>query len=480
MTTQSPKRSLQQVCEQLQQQLVSVARDRHCEVAERFLEWFGWEDPAPLAFPGDLVHMPSVSYLLSCRGQGVLAAHFVLPGALRPPSSVIQRGLDFCECTRTFVRATRAIKVRYAFVTDLQRAYLYETNTEELLLSADSPVELEREFRNVLDKPSVVEGSLDEARRHPRSHLARQLREWRSSWSELLINQWQVPEPEAFLVLDRLVLLRALAERYVMLRIGKQISVELDDLMSEAQSSEKPVGLGRDLLRLVRDVWHEGDIELCALQPHADTALERDELAVPLLRELGLISRAKFQLATVLESFNYGDAAEKARVRMIPEENEERLSALAAQTVRTVDDFQIEVDLAEEGYRAVLYWFDQLTALYDRLEREYDNQQVPPALETKSDDLFQWSAAETNRPAALRDTFQHALEKGLIVYCATPHQMRVAKLSLYLHIIERCASSRRRLSRFPHVERCLRKRPTMLETDRKMIFQGGVQEWEVI
>ena len=476
------QRSLRQVCEGLQQQLVSVARDRHCEVAERFLEWFGWTDAAPLALPPDRVETPSVSYLLTSRNQGVVVAHFVLPGALTPPSVVIQRGLDFCESTRGLVTATRSIKVRYAFITDLQRAYLYDSVTEELLVNADSPAELEQEFYDLLEKKRVCEGALDETRRHPRSHLARQLREWRASWIDVLVHQWQVPEDEAVQVLDRLTLLRCIAERNVLLRVGKQLSQQLAEIFFAAQERSKSVGLGKAIERVFQEIWRECDLDLFALKPHADAVLEQDALAVPLIRELALISRSKFQLATVLESFNYGDAAEKARVRMIPEENEERLAALAAQTLESVDDFRIEVDLAEEGYRAVFYWFDQITGLYERLEREYETQVTHTTSHVSSQDLFQWSAAETRRPRALQDAFQYALENGLVVYCATPHQMRVAKLTLSLHIIERCMAGRRKLARFPHVEKCLRKRPSVLETDRKMIFQHHMpeKEWEVI
>ncbi|HOJ33556.1 MAG TPA: hypothetical protein PKY35_09085 [Candidatus Hydrogenedentes bacterium] len=479
---QSSKRPLHHVCEMLQQQLVSVTRDRQCDVAERFLEWFGWTEPAPLGMPANLSPVPTVSYLLTPRGQGMLAAHFVLPGTLKPPSAIVQRGLDFCEATRPVVAATRAIKVRYAFMSDLQRAYLYDAFSEELLLTADSPEELEREFRDVLAKERVLEGSLDEVRRHPRSHLARQFREWRTAWSNLLTQQWQVPEEEAFVAMDRLVVLYCLAEKNVLLRTSRQLSQQLAGLVAHAQNKKEPTGLGKAFSAILQELWREWGAEICARQPHADAVLEQDSVVAPLLREFGLISRSKFHLATILESFNYGDAAEKARVRMIPEENEERLGALAAQTIDTIDEFQIELDLAEEGYRAILYWFDQLTSVYERLCREYELRYHDVQVERQGLDLFQWSAADASRPAALRDSFQHAMEHGLVVYCATPHQMRVARLLLYLHLIERCAASRTRLIRFPHVEACLRKRPLMLETDRRMIFKPveSSGEWEAI
>ena len=480
---QSSRHSLQQLCESWRQQLASLTKEKQCVFAEKFLEWFGWTAPSPLAFPGDASQAPGVSYLLQQRGHGVVAAHFVLPGALKPPAALLERGLDFCEITRALVTATRAIKVRYAFISDLYRAYLYDAVDEDLLVTADTPANIDSEFGSILQRDRVVDGSLDDIRRHPRSYLARQYREWRGRWCAALIQEWQATEAQAALAMDRLVLLRYMAERNALVRTGWQFRRQCTDLIRIARTAQAG-GVGHTLVSLYRDVWKHWDAELYAPEAHLDSILEQDAVAGPLLREFALLSRAKFQLATILESFNYGDAAEKARVRMIPEENEERLAALAKQTVESIDGFRIELDLIDEGYRAVLYWFDQLTGLYARLARENQNQPQPfgrPAGH-EGPDLFEWSQADAGRPAALRDPFHHAFERGLVVYYATEHQARVVRLLFYLHVIDRYTNARQRIMRFPPIESALHKRPRMLDTDRKLIFRQAAasDEWEAI
>ena len=71
--------------------------------------------------------------------------------------------------------ATRELRHSYLFVTDLQRAYLYDVWTEDLLLHADSPIEFLHTFDDVLAKALVLDGSLLELRRPPRTGVARQL-----------------------------------------------------------------------------------------------------------------------------------------------------------------------------------------------------------------------------------------------------------------------------------------------------------------
>ena len=57
-------------------------------------------------------------------------------------------------------------------------------------------------------------------------------------------------------------------------------------------------------------------------------------------------------------------------------------------------------------------------------------------------DLFAWSEMDAQRPLALGDKLTHAVERGLVVYCATPRQRRTARLLLYLHAA-RCCERRR-------------------------------------
>jgi len=470
---------LKQLCESCWEHLADSSKDEQSRWAERFLEWFGWLEPTPVACPGDVAHTSAVSYLLQQNAQGVAAAHFVMPGVLKPPSSVLDRGLDFCEITRALVNATRAMNVRYALISDFFRAYLYDATTDELLLTADTSAEISSEFGEVLDRVRVCEGSLEELRRHPRSHVARQLREWGLRWIDTLMVDWRAPEETAWLAVDRLLLLRYMAERDVLRRPGWQLRRRFSNVVSHA-SGPSPQGSGSALVGLFGELWSAWGVNMFSPEGRLDAIFEQDALVAPLLREYGLLSRTKFQLATILESFNYGEASEKARVRMIPEKNEERMAYLAKQTLAGIDDAHIELDVEEEGYRALFHWCDQLLLLYERAAREYERQAASREEPSPAQDLLAWSEADASRPQALRDPFQQAVEHGLVVYYSSPRQRRTARLMLYLYLIERSKSLKARIIRFPQVESALEPRPRMLDTDRKQIYRPAEQEWEAI
>jgi hypothetical protein len=214
--------------------------------------------------------------------------------------------------------------------------------------------------------------------------------------------------------------------------------------------------------------------------PALDAVLERDDIAAPLLKEFALHSRSKFTIASLLESFNYGDAAEKARVRMVPKASEEREVYLARQTRATIDQARIEIDLSDEGYRAIFHWFDKLVALYERLDIESDIPVERGAGRPEDIDLFAWSEMAAKRPQALGDRLQYAVEHGLVVYCSTPRQWRTARLMLYLHLISRYYQTKHRFLHFPCMAETLRERPRVLDTDRKWIYQpapGDSEDW---
>ncbi len=475
-----PKLDLKKLCEAWRERLAEACHENQARFAEEFLQWFGWADPVPVACPGHMGSIAPVSYLLEREQYGVIAAHFMPPGSLPPPSSLQERGLDFCDATRLLCNATRVMNVRYAFATDFFRGYFYDTMTDELLLGADTPAGISQDMGEVLEQVRVEEGALDEIRRQPRSHSARMLREWMERWFEALNADWQCPEELAWLALDRLVLLRYMAERNSLKRGGWQIRQIFGEMLSAA-SGRGARGAGHSLVALCHELHAKWHIGLFAPEQRLDATLEQDEVSSPLLHEFCMLSRSKFQLPTILESFNYGEAAEKARVRMIPEVNEERSAYLAKQVVEGIDAARIELDLDGEGYRAIFYWFDQLLALYDRLAGEYENSLDQAQASAPAPDLFAWSEADASRPHALRDPFQHAVEQGIVLYCASPRQQRTARLLFYLHLIERYRSAKSRILRFPSIETALQPRPRMLESDRRRIFEPGVEsEWEAM
>lgn len=469
---------IQRLCESWWERLADSSRDDHHRYTEKFLALLGWgsDDFEPAAVPGQ----PSVTaYVLRANQHAPLVAYFTLPGMLEPPAAILKRGLDFCETTRSLTDTNRFFGAPYAFVTDLFRSYLYDVRTDELLLSADAPAQFVQEFDDVLCKDRVYAGALDEIRRQPRSYTARRLREWLQRWSETLCVDWRAPEETAWLALDRLVTLRYVLQRNLDEKPGWQLAGEFGRLLCLAVSGRSE-GIGRRLTELFGDAYRQWGADLFAPQPPLEATFEQDGLAGPLLRELALLSAAKFTIPTILESFNYGDAAEKARVRMIPEQNEERSLYLSQRVADNVDSTHIELDVADEGYRSVLHWLDQVIDTYERLHAEFDAAAHSPKTLNEDMDLFGWSEMDSLTPNAFTDTIGHAIERGITVYCSSPRQFRTARLMLHLHLIDRFERSSTRFQGFPKVDASLKRRPAMLETDRRRIFQQPREsEWGV-
>ncbi|HIJ74168.1 MAG TPA: hypothetical protein HPP83_08720 [Candidatus Hydrogenedentes bacterium] len=475
---EAPQR-ITRLCESWWEKLANSTKAEQNRYAEEFLSLLGWADPVSLAPKEAWAELAGAAYLLRGGSTSVIA-YFVMPGVLDPPASIGERGLDHCQATRTLTNAAGTLHIEYAFITDLQRSYLYDVPADELILHADTPTDLSEQFGDGLSKPGIERGSLMEIRRKPRSYVARELREWRHRWCGTLAIQSQQSEAAAALVVDRLIVLRYLFIHNVLKRSGRRAERRFNELIDHA-FSPSPRGCGKALASLFHDTWLDWRPALFAPAPEVNQIIELDVLAAPMLREFALLSDGKFNIATVLESFNYGEPAEKARVRIIPDANEERETYLAKQTVETVDAVRLEVDIMDEGYRAVLHWLDKLSALYDRLEIEYESASYRARAIPDDIDLFAWSELDASRPRAFADKLQHLFERSFVVYYASPRQYRTARLLLYLHLITRFSRTKQRLAEFPPIEKALRPRPKVLDADRKEIFRGRPEDenWEV-
>lgn len=458
------------LCESWWERLSDSTKEDHGKYVERFLALLGWTDLTHIDTTWKEGPLSKVSFMLRGDAESTVAAHFVLPGSLEPPTSLVERGLDFCENTRLLVNGSRKLNAHYAFVTDLSRSYLYDVQTDELLLYGDTPEAFNGELAGVLTRANVERGSLEEVRRHPRSHAARQLREWCHHWCETLVARSRLDEEVALLSFDRLLVLRYLFDHDILKRSDWRLRRRFSEVTAKA-FEPNPQGCGKALTTLFHDIWFDWKAGLFEPHPALDEVLGDDAVAAPMLKEFALLSKTKFTIATILESFNYGEAMEKARVRMVPEPDEERTLYIAKQTLRTVDEAQIEVDVLEEGYRAIFFWLDKMVALYDKLGVEFDMETYGRQPASQDLDLFAWSELDAKRPEALQDTFRHGIEKGIVVYYASPRQHRTARLMLYLYLISQYERGKLRFSGFPHVEATLVERPRLLESDRKWIYQ---------
>ena len=394
-----------------------------------------------------------------------------MPGTLEPPSAIVGRGLDFCSATRALVREARTMNLNYALITDLYRSYLYDVGTDELLLHADDPKTFHAEIAPVLAKADMERGALEEVRREPRSVVARRFREWREHWTDTLAMQTALPAETASLVLDRLTVIRFLFDHDILRRTKWRLQSRFGELLDHASESD-PRGVGEGLAKLFHDMWFDWKMDLFEASPALDGALANDVVTASLLREFALLSDAKFSIATVLESFNYGEPAEKMRVRMVPDINEEREHYLNRQRLETVDEARITLDLTDEGYRAIFHWFDRLLALYERLETEFDShtyRNVPQAQEL---DLFEWSAMDAHRPSACGDKIGYACEHGFAVYYNDARQYRVGRLMITLHLISTYDQTKEPVDAFPNLSHVMVQRPRVLPAD-SVLGAGG-------
>ncbi|HOZ48469.1 MAG TPA: hypothetical protein PLO37_22990 [Candidatus Hydrogenedentes bacterium] len=456
------------VCESWWAKLADSTKVEQHHFAAELLRLLGWAEPEPMQIKPEWTQTANASYILRGGAQTAIAAYFVMPGALDPPASLAERGLDFCDTTRLLVNAARAVNASYAFITDLYRSYLYDVTADELLLCANAPVEFERDFVGVLARADVERGGLEEVRRQPRSFVARQLREWCQHWCGQLCSLGRtMNEDTAALVMDRLLVLRFLFYHDVLKRANWRFAQHFASLVSLSFRRE-PKGCGAQLVGLFRKLHREWNAQLFSPDPAIEDVLGKDEIAAPLLREFALLSRTKFTIATILESFNYGEPAEKARVRMVPDTDTERETQISKWTLNNIDEARLEIDVKDEGYRAIFYWFDKLVALYDRLDIEFDHEVAEEPV-PEDIDLFAWAEKDAARPRALADKYQHAVEGGLVLYYASSRQFRTARLLLYLHLISRYHQTQEHFAQFPDLAATFRPRPNALESDRKWL-----------
>jgi len=456
-----------QLCESWWGRVADSTKVEQHRYGEELLGLLGWEQPIPFSPKEAATALSALPYLLRAGGQTTVAVYFVMPGTLERPSSVVERGLDFCEPTLALVTEAHTLNVQYVLICDLYRSYLYDVTADDLLLWADDPKIFTNEFQPVLSKTNLERGSLEELRRQPQSVVARQLREWCQHWIDALSSRGRIPEETASLALDRLLVVRYLFDHDILRRTKWRLEQRFAALVKQA-SGETPAGCGEELNKLFHDMWFDWKIDLFEPTPDLDRVLAADTVTGPLLREFALLSRGKFSIATILESFNHGDPAEKMRVRMVPDENEERDQYLSRQRLDTIDESRIEIDLIEEGYRAIFHWFDKVVALYERLEVDFNAKAYRQAPRGEELDLFAWSELDAHRPSACADKMAYACEHGFGIYYNSPHQHRIARLMLTLHLISRYSESRQAINHFPSLHNVLLKRPAMLPAERVM------------
>jgi hypothetical protein len=441
------------------------------ECAHTVLRLLGWEHYEPVPMSGIKPEMTPLVYRVFHEEQPAdILLCFFPPLALEPPSEVVGRGNDYPRNLPFVLPALRRLGARFAYVTDLYRNYIYDLETEDLVLHADTPRGFASAFHTVLPRTSITRGSLESLRRPPRSALARSLREWCQRWVSQLCNYCRLTEDRAELLLDRFVVLRFLFKTDI---LAQGLSSPKDQMLDIVQDVENLNyrGTGRKVASLFRALHQEYGMDFFEMSPEVEAALIDRDNGGSLLGELMLHCEGKFTIPVVLESFNYGEPVEKMRVRIVPDVNEERETYLARQTSYTAERACIEIDLADEGYRAIMYWFDKLLEMYERTGTAGTPTLFTPSTTGGELDLFSWSEGSQMGPEVTADRLALACERGFRLYYATSRQWRTARLIFTLHLIEWYKRLGRKVARFPRVDAVLVKRPPLFGSDRNFLQQ---------
>ncbi len=447
-------------------------------VAEEWLGLLGWSE-------GEAIFLEGAAYgfvVESAAGQRIVF-YFTMPGQLETPSVMIKKGLDYCETTLMLVGAAQLEHYDYAVITDLNRTYAYDARSDELLLSSDSPNLFVRDVMEELLKENVDQGALVEARRDPASYVARQLRTWSERWVTVLSREPYGSEAVSDVIMDRILVLRFLYSHPICVTTSWSYKQQFTQVIASAYE-ESPASARRDLLRLMDDLHRIWQSDMFAPDDSVRRIITCSVVVVEMIQELALMAKNKFTLSTILESFNYGDASEKARVRLVPEPNDDRESWLGGLSTADFGKAKLELDVLEEGYRAIPYWFDRLLNTVERIAREHDLSTLisectlasPDLGEHGEMDLFSWSEEQSNshtkEPPSGVDLVHVCLSRLFHVWTASERQHRTARIVLLLHLIELYESDRYPFGVFPEVEQVITERPTMLDSDKTWLYQS--------
>jgi hypothetical protein len=458
-------------------------------VAEKWLALLGWSRTEPV-----YLEHAACGFVGLANDSKRIVFYFTMPGELDTPSVVMEKGLDYCETTLMLVGEAQLEHYDYVVITDLNRSYLYDATTDDLLLAADSPQLFSRDMMEALLHDDVARGALDELRREPSSYVARQLRTWIERWTLEMSREPYGSEAIAHAVMDRILIMRFLYDHPIYEAPEWSYKSRFTNVISSAYESTG-VSTKRVLVELMNDLASTWNIEIFELDAAMERFISKSTVVVSMLQEIALLAKIKFTTSGILESFNYGEASEKARVRLVPEANEGREMWLGKLNTAEVGNSRMEIDVLDEGYRAIPFWFDRLKTTMTRLSvtdqfkqrfEEYASR-APELKEGHEMDLFSWSeATETtdgSSPEAKIDLLALCVEKGITIWAASERQHRTAQIVLYLHIISLYNEGVAEFGQFPTMSQSFGERPSMLDTDKQWIYQGrpsGESEWDVV
>ncbi len=442
----------------------SQGMDRYRYI-EDFFHRLGWKSYIPIPETETIKNTSTLPFLLTSENGKGLYIVFVPDYLFSLPSQIKNKNLDFCPLSRLLLQEFSEEHSKFVLITDFKKFHLYSIPDQALVMWADYPAQFQMEIAPLILEPSIDQNSLEEIPRIPKSTFARELRDWNISWVKKLQQNFNLPEEKTNTIIDRFLILHHVFSHRIFWKTQEFLEERFLDLMDMSITQDSLEGIGENLIALFHDMWFDWRIDCFQIDTEIDRILSQDEVSAELLYEYPLLSPNKFEIPVLLESFNYGDALERMRVRMIPEPIPEREVYLHSQTKETIDQAQIEVDISEEGYRAILFWFDRLIKCYEMLE-EKEMANLPPT-ETIND-LWEWGQIHNTIPSTFRNKIQQACQHGFRICYQSARQLRIARLLLTIHLIQLYSESKHPLSKFPSMEQMFVKKPEPIPSERSM------------
>ena len=442
----------------------SVGSERY-RYSEDFFRRLGWEIFIPLPETEIMKELGCFNFLLTTPNQKTLQVIIAPKDSIYPPSKLKNSYLDFCPISRIIIQEIEKNYSSHIFITDFSKFHLYSLQDQTLVLWADYPAQFIHDLSPYIIFKNVEKGILEEIPRVTKSVFAKEIREWFSYWHKKLLETAKLPDEKTDNLLDRFLILHHVFSNRLFPRTRENFQSRFLELIDRAVFNYDSEMLGEELIALFHDIWFHWRISPFQIDAEIDSALAQPDIAIELLQNYPLLSPNKFEIPILLESFNFGDAQERMRIRMIPEPKPERELFLRNQTKDTIDEVKIEVDIKDEGYRAILFWFDRLIKCYDDLEeREFPQQQNNE--NNFEEDLWTWGLNYNSKPSALKDKIGYACSNGFRIIYHTSRQLRVAKLILTLHLIELYAQKNPELEKFPYIEKIFIHKPAIIPSER--------------
>lgn len=331
---------------------------------------------------------------------------------------------------------------RHIVLTDGDRTVLIDTSAEEPVLIAETLDRFDAVIKPLLRRENVLNGSLRELRRKSFIMLARELRAWLVEWQRTLTAEVGLPHADVCALLDRLIILRAMMDFQTLDTISNRKLYKMQKAAVQGFLSYHRSGPVK-WCRYLSILSAEYGLDILGLSESIDRLFAPGAPGPDLCRSLMQLSRTKFTLPVVLESFNYGDPTEKSLVRMTPKFNDEIEFHLSGQTPETMAEINLEANLGELGYRGVLNLFDRLLKLHDEMKEISDMRKGPE----NGNGNGNGNGQNHTFSDAPRFVMSHSFE----VHVNSEHQRRVVTLLLHLHILHHHNRAKSPLSGFPPI-----------------------------